>query len=85
ERKYGGDYRITNHSTRTSWQAGGPTAERISELVDTTEGISPSTGLLTTKADADIAAAYFRSQGTRQVDDRIEAIHPHVKDDGTYS
>lgn len=85
ERKYGGNYRRINHSTRTSWQAGGPTAERISELVDTTEGISPSTGLLTTKADADIAAAYFRSQGTRQVDDRIEAIHPHVKDDGTYS
>ena len=85
ERKYGGDYRITNHNERTSWQAGGPTAERLSELVDTTEGISPSAGLLTTKHDADIAAAYFRSQGTRQVDDRIEAIHPHVKDDGTYS
>ena len=85
ERKYGGDYRITNHNERTSWQAGGPTAERLSELVDTTEGISPSSGLLTTKHDADIAAAYFRSQGTRQVDDRIEAIHPHVKDDGTYS
>ena len=54
--------------------------------MDTPKGtISPSTGLLTTKHDADIAAAYFRSQGTRQVDDRIEAIHPHVKDDGTYS
>jgi len=86
ERKYGGNYRRINHSARTSWQAGGPTAERISELVDTPKGtISPSVGLLTTKADADIAAAYFRSQGTRQVDDRIEAIHPHVKDDGTYS
>lgn len=85
ERKYGGNYRRINHRTRTSWQVGGPTAERFSELVDTTEGISPSTGLLTTKADADIAAAYFRSQGTRQVDERIEAIHPHVKDDGTYS
>ena len=86
ERKYSGNYRRINHSARTSWQAGGPTAERISELVDTPKGtISPSVGLLTTKADADIAAAYFRSQGTRQVDDRIEAIHPHVKDDGTYS
>ena len=86
ERKYGGNYRRINHSSRTSWNAGGPTAERISELVDTPKGtISPSTGLLTTKSDADIAAAYFRSQGTRQVDDRIEAIHPHVKDDGTYS
>lgn len=86
ERKYGGNYRRINHSARTSWNAGGPTAERISELVDTPKGtISPSTGLLTTKSDADIAAAYFRSQGTRQVDDRIEAIHPHVKDDGTYS
>lgn len=86
ERKYGGNYRRINHDARTSWNAGGPTAERISELVDTPKGtISPSTGLLTTKSDADIAAAYFRSQGTRQVDDRIEAIHPHVKDDGTYS
>lgn len=86
ERKYGGNYRRINHSARTSWNAGGPTAERISELVDTPKGtISPSTGLLTTKSDADIAAAYFRSQGTRQVDERIEAIHPHVKDNGTYS
>ena len=86
ERKYGGNYRRINHSARTSWNAGGPTAERISELVDTPKGtISPSTGILTTKHDADIAAAYFRSQGTRQVDERIEAIHPHVKDNGTYS
>lgn len=86
ERKYGGNYRRINHRARTSWNAGGPTAERISELVDTPKGtISPSTGILTTKHDADIAAAYFRSQGTRQVDERIEAIHPHVKDNGTYS
>lgn len=86
ERKYGGDYLYTRHDNRTSWNAGGPTAERLSELVETPKGTSaPSISFLTTKADADIAAAYFRSQGTHQVDDRIEAIHPHVKDDGTYS
>lgn len=86
ERKYGGDYLYITHDKRTSWQAGGPTAERLSELVDTPKGTSaPSISFLTTKADADIAAAYFRSQGTRQVDERIEAVHPHIKDDGTYS
>ena len=54
--------------------------------MDTPKGTSaPSISFLTTKADADIAAAYFRSQGTRQVDERVEAVHPHIKDDGTYS
>ena len=86
EMKYGGDFVPADHTQRISWQAGGPTAERLSELVDTPKGTSaPSISFLTTKADADIAAAYFRSQGTRQVDERIEAVHPHIKDDGTYS
>lgn len=86
EMKYGGDFVPADHTQRISWQAGGPTAERLSELVDTPKGTSaPSISFLTTKADADIAAAYFRAQGTRQVDERIEAVHPHIKDDGTYS
>lgn len=86
ERKYGGDYLYTTHDNRTSWNAGGPTAERLSDLVTTPKGTNaPQITFLTTKDDAEIAAAYFRSQGTRQVDDRIEAIHPHIKDDGTYS
>lgn len=86
EMKYGGDYRYTTHENRTSWQAGGPTAESLAELVNTPKGtFSPSTEFLTTKDDAEIAAAYFRGHGTRQVDDRIEAIHPHIKEDGTYS
>lgn len=86
EMKYGGDYRYATHESRTSWQAGGPTAESLAELVNTPKGtFSPSTEFLTTKDDAEIVAAYFRGHGTRQVDDRIEAIHPHIKEDGTYS
>lgn len=86
ERKYGGDYRITNHNERTSWQAGGPRGESLSELVSTPKGtISPSLGLLTTKDDAEIAATYIRTHGTRAVDEQIEAVHPHIKEDGTYS
>lgn len=86
ERKYGGDYRRTNHNERTSWQAGGPRGESLSELVTTPKGtISPSLGLLTTKDDAEIAATYIRTHGTRAVDEQIEAVHPHIKEDGTYS
>ena len=86
ERKYGGDYRVTNHNERTSWQAGGPRGESLSELVTTPKGtISPSLGLLTTKDDAEIAATYIRTHGTRAVDEQIEAVHPHIKEDGTYS
>ena len=86
ERKYGGDYRITNHNERTSWQAGGPSEDALETLSFTSKkGSAPSTGLLTTKDDAEIAATYYHTHGSRLVDDRIEAIHPHIKEDGTYS
>lgn len=87
EMKYGGDYRYNNHDNRISWRAGGPTGDNLADIVDTKNTATPlaDSGALTSQDDATIAAAYIRAHGTRQVDARIEAIHPHIKDDGTYT
>ena len=86
ELKYGGDYRYTSHEDRTSWNAGGPTGDSLADLVGTPKGAStPSIEFLPTKDDAEIAATYFRTHSTRRVDEQIESLHPHIKEDGTYT